>query len=252
MLKYVIHGGKPLNGSVLISGAKNAAVGILPATLLVKGVCRIENVPDISDIRLLLQILGQMGAAIRRISPNILEIDCTRARDSVASSELVRRIRASYYLIGAQLGRFGHATVALPGGCNFGPRPIDQHIKGFEAIGADISIQGGYVVAKAPESVSAVTGVLARAVRNAASSGSPTSPARMEAKKPSVSFSEGIAPSSAIRFSSIFLSIPGMASSEISLKLYSAVSPLLQIFTQKPRSVRFPSSRIFVPVFDTL
>ena len=150
MLKYVIHGGKPLNGSVLISGAKNAAVGILPATLLVKGVCRIENVPDISDIRLLLQILDQMGAAIRRISPNILEIDCSKVCDSVAPTELVRRIRASYYLIGAQLGRFGHATVALPGGCNFGPRPIDQHIKGFEAIGAEVNLNGGYVVAKAP------------------------------------------------------------------------------------------------------
>ena len=151
MLKYVIHGGAPLKGKVLISGAKNAAVGILPATLLVKGPCRIENVPDISDIRLLLQILDEMGASIRRLNPNTLEIDCTHVRDSVAPIELVRRIRASYYLIGAQLGRFGHATVALPGGCNFGPRPIDQHIKGFEAIGANVELTGGYVVAKAPE-----------------------------------------------------------------------------------------------------
>ena len=109
MLKYVIRGGKPLNGKVQISGAKNAAVGILPATLLVKGTCRIENVPDISDIRLLLQILDEMGADIRRMSANTLEIDCTHVRDSVAPIELVRRIRASYYLIGAQLGRFGHA-----------------------------------------------------------------------------------------------------------------------------------------------
>ena len=151
MLKYVIRGGKPLNGKVQISGAKNAAVGILPATLLVKGTCRIENVPDISDIRLLLQILDEMGADIRRMSANTLEIDCTHVRDSVAPIELVRRIRASYYLIGAQLGRFGHATVALPGGCNFGPRPIDQHIKGFEAIGADVELVSGCVVAKAPE-----------------------------------------------------------------------------------------------------
>ncbi|MBR6377018.1 MAG: UDP-N-acetylglucosamine 1-carboxyvinyltransferase, partial [Oscillospiraceae bacterium] len=128
MVKYVIHGGKPLSGRVVISGAKNAAVGILPATLLVKGQCRIENVPDISDIRLLLQILSEMGASIRRLSFNTLEIDCTRVRDAVAPIDLVRRIRASYYLIGAQLGRFGHASVALPGGCNFGPRPIDQHI----------------------------------------------------------------------------------------------------------------------------
>ena len=151
MVKYVIHGGKPLNGKVIISGAKNVAVGILPATLLVKGTCRIENVPDISDIRLLLQILDEMGAAIRRLSPGTLEIDCTHVRDTVAPPELVRRIRASYYLIGAQLGRFGHATVALPGGCNFGPRPIDQHIKGFEAIGAAVELSGGNVIAVAPD-----------------------------------------------------------------------------------------------------
>ena len=150
MIKYVIHGCKPLSGRVMISGAKNAAVGILPATLLVKGVCRIENVPDISDIRLLLQILSEMGASIRRLSFSTLEIDCTRVRDAVAPIDLVRRIRASYYLIGAQLGRFGHASVALPGGCNFGPRPIDQHIKGFEALGADVELSGGYVIAKAP------------------------------------------------------------------------------------------------------
>ena len=151
MVKYVIHGGKALNGKVLISGAKNAAVGILPATLLVKGPCRIENVPDISDIRLLLQILDEMGASIRRLAPGTLEIDCSKVRDTMAPADLVRRIRASYYLIGAQLGRFGHATVALPGGCNFGPRPIDQHIKGFEAIGAQVDLVGGCVVAKAPE-----------------------------------------------------------------------------------------------------
>ncbi len=151
MTKYMIRGGKPLQGTVQISGAKNAAVGILPATLLVKGTCRIDNVPDISDIRLLLEILDEMGARIRRLSPNIIEIDCTRVTDSVAPIELVRRIRASYYLIGAQLGRFGHAKVALPGGCNFGPRPIDQHIKGFEAIGANVDLVNGYVIATAPE-----------------------------------------------------------------------------------------------------
>ncbi len=150
MVKYVIRGGRPLSGRVMISGAKNAAVGILPATLLVKGTCRIENVPDISDIRLLLRILSEMGASIRRLSFNTLEIDCSRVRDAVAPIDLVRRIRASYYLIGAQLGRFGHAAVALPGGCNFGPRPIDQHIKGFEALGAEVELSGGYVIAKAP------------------------------------------------------------------------------------------------------
>ena len=151
MIKYMIHGGTPLSGTVTISGAKNAAVGILPATLLVSGVCRVENVPDISDVRLLLEILSEMGANIRRLSPGTVEIDCTHVRDSVAPIELVRRIRASYYLIGAQLGRFGHAKVALPGGCNFGARPIDQHIKGFEAIGAEVELKNGYVCAQAPE-----------------------------------------------------------------------------------------------------
>ena len=151
MKQYIIRGGKPLNGVVTISGAKNAAVAILPATLLINGVCRIENVPDISDIRLLLEILDSMGAIIHRLSPNTLEINCTRVRDSEASDALVRRIRASYYFIGAQLGRFGHARVALPGGCNFGPRPIDQHIKGFETIGATVNVTNGFVCASAPE-----------------------------------------------------------------------------------------------------
>ena len=150
MTKYVINGGKPLEGTVNISGAKNAAVAILPATLLVNGVCKIENVPDISDVRLLLEILDSMGAGIRRLSPNTVEIDCSHVRDSVAPIELVRRIRASYYLIGAQLGRFGHAKVALPGGCNFGVRPIDQHIKGIEAMQAEVQLVGGCVCATAP------------------------------------------------------------------------------------------------------
>ncbi len=150
MNQYIIQGGRTLSGTVTISGAKNAAVAILPATLLVNGTCRIENVPDISDVRLLLEILNSMGAQIRRLSPNTLEITCTHVRDSEASDALVRRIRASYYFIGAQLGRFGHARVALPGGCDFGPRPIDQHIKGFEAIGAAVELLNGYVCAAAP------------------------------------------------------------------------------------------------------
>lgn len=151
MIKYEVNGGRPLSGSVYISGAKNAAVSMLPAALLVKGVCHIENVPDISDVRLLLQILGDMGASIRRLSPNILEVDCTHVRNVIAPIEMVRRIRASYYLIGSQLGRFGTAKVAMPGGCNFGVRPIDQHIKGFEALGARVEQKDGYVCAEAPE-----------------------------------------------------------------------------------------------------
>lgn len=150
MNKYIIQGGHPLSGVVTVSGAKNAAVAILPAALLINGTCRIENVPDISDVRLLLEILDSMGAKIRRLSPNTLELCCTSVRDSEASDALVRRIRASYYFIGAQLGRFGHARVALPGGCNFGARPIDQHIKGFEAIGAAVDLKDGFVCAAAP------------------------------------------------------------------------------------------------------
>ena len=145
MIKYIVQGGTKLSGSVTISGAKNAAVAILPATLLVSGPCRIENVPDISDVRLLLEILRDMGAEIRRYGRNTLEIDCTRARNATAPIELVRRIRASYYLIGAELGRFGHAHVAMPGGCNFGVRPIDQHVKGFSALGAGVTTEGGYI-----------------------------------------------------------------------------------------------------------
>ena len=145
MIKYIVQGGTKLSGSVTISGAKNAAVAILPATLLVSGPCRIENVPDISDVRLLLEILRDMGAEIRRYGRNTLEIDCTRARNATAPIELVRRIRASYYLIGAELGRFGHAHVAMPGGCNFGVRPIDQHVKGFTTMGADVTVEGGFI-----------------------------------------------------------------------------------------------------------
>lgn len=151
LIEYEVTGGRPLHGTVTISGAKNAAVAILPAALLVDGVCLIENVPDISDVRLLLEILADMGASIRRFDRNTLQIDCTHVRNVTAPIELVRRIRASYYLIGVQLGRFGHAHVAMPGGCNFGVRPIDQHIKGFAAMGAQIEQADGYVCADAPE-----------------------------------------------------------------------------------------------------
>ena len=146
MIKYIVQGGTRLSGHVNISGAKNAAVAILPASLLVDGVCRIENVPDISDVRLLLEILRNMGANIRRFGRNTLEIDCSHVRNATAPIDLVRRIRASYYLIGAELGRFGHARVAMPGGCNFGGvRPIDQHVKGFSALGAGVTTEGGYI-----------------------------------------------------------------------------------------------------------
>jgi UDP-N-acetylglucosamine 1-carboxyvinyltransferase len=137
--KYIISGGKQLHGEVVISGAKNAALAIMPATLLVDGVCRIENIPVISDVEMLLKILKQMGAKIRLVNSHTLDIDCTGVKTHDATFDMMRRIRASYYLIGALLGRFGKANVAMPGGCNFGgARPIDQHIKGFTAMGATV------------------------------------------------------------------------------------------------------------------
>ena len=147
MTKYVIHGGNPLHGTVNISGAKNAAVGILPAALLVNGVCRIENVPDISDIQLFFDILTRMGATVKMINKTTFELDCSSVHTTSVPHELACKIRASYYLVGALLGRFGKATVAMPGGCDFGVRPIDQHIKGFNVMGADVQIISGDIVA---------------------------------------------------------------------------------------------------------
>ena len=145
MAKYEIVGGTPLSGSVVISGAKNAAVAILPAALLVAGTCRIENVPNISDVRILIDILRGMGARIDYEDTNTLIVDCTDIHSIHPDPTLVRKMRASYYLMGALLGRFGHAAVALPGGCNFASRPIDQHIKGFIALGADVEESEDYV-----------------------------------------------------------------------------------------------------------
>ena len=145
MAKYVINGGKPLNGEVTISGAKNAAVAILPAAILVAGKCRVENVPDISDVRILLDILEDMGAVITREEPGTVLLDCTNVTKTSPNPELVRKMRASYYLMGALLSRFHKANVALPGGCNFASRPIDQHIKGFRALGADVEETEDYV-----------------------------------------------------------------------------------------------------------
>ena len=148
MARYEIRGGLPLNGTVSISGAKNAAVAILPAALLVSGKCRIENVPDISDVRILLDILEGMGARIDTHEQHVVEIDCSEVHCSEPDADLVRQMRASYYLMGALLGRFGKAHVALPGGCNFASRPIDQHIKGFLVLGADVDETEDYVALK--------------------------------------------------------------------------------------------------------
>ena len=149
MDKYVIRGGKPLSGEVVVSGAKNAAVAIIPSVVLVEGLCHIENVPDIKDVSLLVEILKTMGAEVRIPQKGVLEIDATGMTIPHAPSELVRKMRASYYLLGALLGRFSHAQVDMPGGCNFGVRPIDQHIKGFEALGAEIAVEHGLINARA-------------------------------------------------------------------------------------------------------
>ena len=145
MAKYVINGKNRLEGAVTISGAKNAAVAILPAAILVDGKCRVENVPDISDVRILLDILKDMGAVIEEEDGGTIILDCTNINSTYPNPELVRQMRASYYLMGALLSRFHRANVALPGGCNFASRPIDQHIKGFVALGAAVEETEDYV-----------------------------------------------------------------------------------------------------------
>ena len=150
MTKYLIHGGNPLHGTIHISGAKNAAVAIIPATLLVDGVCRIENVPQISDVTLILQILQELGADVRMVNRTTIEVDCSHIRNRQVPYELARKIRASYYLVGALLSRFGWAEVPLPGGCDLGGRPVDQHIKGFVAMGAEVDVRSGLIYARVP------------------------------------------------------------------------------------------------------
>ena len=149
MDNFVINGGHELFGEVSISGAKNAAVAIIPAAILADDVVRIENIPQISDVQLIIEILDRMGADIKLVNKNTLDIDTSNIHYQSVPYELTSHFRASYYLIGAMLGRFNQAEVAMPGGCNFGVRPIDQHIKGFEMLGADVDIVDGMVCAKA-------------------------------------------------------------------------------------------------------
>ena len=151
MEKYVIRGGRQLHGEIEVSGAKNAAVAIIPVALMVDGVCRLENIPQISDADMLLTILEHLGARVRTVNKSTVEIDCTDVRYTDAPYDLMRKIRASYYLIGAMLGRFGAAKTTMPGGCNLGARPIDQHIKGMEALGAEVEVAGGFVYASTPD-----------------------------------------------------------------------------------------------------
>ena len=147
--KFVINGGRPLHGEVRISGAKNAAVAILPAVLLSDGPCVIENLPDISDVSTILRTMQSLGAQIRMINRSTVEIDPRHVNSFVVSKKMAEGMRASSYFLGALLGRMLRARVAPPGGCDFGVRPIDQHIKGFEALGAKMSIENGMVDAKA-------------------------------------------------------------------------------------------------------
>ena len=136
MDKFVITGGNRLTGEVKISGAKNAAVAIIPAVALSDGICRIENIPNITDVTKMSEILREMGAKVKLVNRSTLEIDPTTIGTCVAPYELARGLRGSYYFMGALLGKFKHAVVAMPGGCDLGVRPIDQHLKGFMALGA--------------------------------------------------------------------------------------------------------------------
>lgn len=155
MEKLIIYGGRPLNGEIEISGAKNAAVAILPAAIMAsKGVCTIDNIPQISDTYCIEKIIESLGAKITK-NKNTVIIDSTCINSSNADTDDVRKMRASYYLIGALLGRFKKAKVEMPGGCAIGVRPIDQHIKGFEALGAKVKIEHGAVVAEADRLVGA-------------------------------------------------------------------------------------------------
>ena len=147
MEKIIVNGPCRLEGEVTISGAKNAAVAILPATLLVAGKCHLENVPNISDIRAFVKILESLGSKIEYVSEHEMIIDNTNIHTTVAPYDLTSKFRASYYLLGALLSRFGNAQISLPGGCNIGARPIDQHIKAFETLGAEVEVKRGNVYA---------------------------------------------------------------------------------------------------------
>ncbi len=148
MKKIVVRGNNPLSGNITVSAMKNAALPIIFACVLVKDKCVIENVPNVRDVTFALEIIKGIGAKIKYLKSDVVEIDCTEVEAGTSSSDLVRQMRASYYLMGAEFGRFGYAKVGLPGGCDFGGRPIDQHIKGFEALGGNVTIGDEYVEIK--------------------------------------------------------------------------------------------------------
>lgn len=153
MEQYIIKGGNPLNGRVSIGGAKNAALGILAAAIMTDETVTIENVPNVRDTRVLLQAIEGIGAKVKYVYNNSVQINGGSICDMNVDYEYIKKIRASYYLLGALLGKYKKSEVALPGGCNIGSRPIDQHIKGFKALGVDVDISHGKIFAKAEKLV---------------------------------------------------------------------------------------------------
>ena len=149
MEQYVIYGGKSLAGEVTISGAKNAALGILAGAIMCDETVTIENLPDVSDINVLLEAISAIGAVVERVDRHTVRINGSTIHSELVDYDYIQKIRASYYLLGALLGKRGNATVALPGGCDIGARPIDQHLKGFRALGATVTTENGFVHAKA-------------------------------------------------------------------------------------------------------
>ena len=147
MEQYIIKGGTPLVGEVVIGGAKNAALAILAAAIMTDETVHIDNLPDVNDINVLLEAMEGIGARIKRIDRHTVEISGGSVHDFSIDYDYIKKIRASYYLLGALLGKYKHAEVALPGGCNIGSRPIDQHLKGFRALGAEVEIEHGKILA---------------------------------------------------------------------------------------------------------
>lgn len=155
MESFIVKGKNNLKGSVKISGSKNAAVAILPAVVITEENVKVENLPDIKDVRTMIEILENLGVVIRRRGRNALELIPANLSTMAPPYELVKKMRASYYFMGSLLARFGRAEVPIPGGCDLGPRPIDQHLKGFSALGADISIEQGMITLSAKKLVGA-------------------------------------------------------------------------------------------------
>ena len=150
MEQYVVEGGNPLVGEVEIGGAKNAALAILAASVMTDETVLIENMPDVRDTNILLQAMQSIGVIVERVDRHTVKVNASHIHELVIEDDFIKKIRASYYLLGALLGKYNKAEVALPGGCNIGSRPIDQHIKGFKALGADVRIEHGLIITEAP------------------------------------------------------------------------------------------------------